>query len=322
MTQRNSIGLPTGFRDLLFEEAGSRRAIENIFAGVLTGAGYREITPSGVEFAEIYARGNQSVKERTFKFLDRDDNLLALRGDFTPAIARIVAGRLRELPSPFRVWYSGSVFRKADRHRGQFNELHQIGGELIGENTPAADAEILDIALHSLTGAGVTDACVHVNHAGIFRGIVNALALDEEAIAKVRSEIDRKDMRALGLRLEQVGVATTVRSQVGVLSYCVGDASVLATAAGVIDNPESVKAIQRLGEIAGQLPLWKERIVFDLTEIDEMEYYTGAMFTFFSPSHSGELGKGGRYDGLLREFGADLPAVGFSLSLDRISECL
>jgi ATP phosphoribosyltransferase regulatory subunit len=46
------------------------------------------------------------------------------------------------------------------------------------------------------------------------------------------------------------------------------------------------------------------------------------MFTFFSPSHSGELGKGGRYDSLLKEFGADLPAVGFSLSLDRISECL
>jgi ATP phosphoribosyltransferase regulatory subunit len=322
MIQRNSIGLPGGFRDLLFEDAKSRRMIENTFAGVLAGAGYREIIPSGVEFAEIYARGHQSMHERTFKFLDREDNLLALRGDFTPAVARIVAGRLRDAPPPFRVWYSGSVFRKADRHRGQFNEFHQIGCELIGANATESDAEVLDVALRSLTGAGVADACVHVNHAGVFRGIVSALALDAGALATVKSEIDRKDMRALGLRLEEVGVAGVIRSQVAVLSRCIGDAGVLAGAAAAVDNPESAKAIRQLAELAGLLPEWKERIVFDLTEIDEMEYYTGAMFTFFSPSHSGELGKGGRYDGLLREFGADLPAVGFSLSLDRISECL
>jgi ATP phosphoribosyltransferase regulatory subunit len=57
-----------------------------------------------------------------------------------------------------------------------------------------------------------------------------------------------------------------------------------------------------------------------LTEIDEMEYYTGVMVTFFSPRLTAELGKGGRYDTLLREFGAEAPAVGFSFSMDRLVE--
>jgi len=320
--ERNVIGLPAGFRDLLFEEAETRRRVENGFAAVFSSGGYREIVPSGVEFLDVYGRGNQGVKDRTFKFLDRDDNLLALRADFTPSVARIVAGRLRAGPLPIRLWYSGSVFRKADRHRGQFHEFSQIGAELIGVNSIARDAEVLDVALTCLMGAGVEDACVHVNHAGIFRGIVAALGLDARSLEKVKSAIDRKDMRTLGTRLEQLGVAAPVRSQVNTLSRCVGDAGVLAEASASVANDESLRAIGELVSLSGLLPQWASRIVFDLTEIDELEYYTGAMFNFFSPSHTGELGRGGRYDGLLKEFGADLPAVGFSLSLDRISECL
>jgi ATP phosphoribosyltransferase regulatory subunit len=320
--EMNIAGLPPGFRDLLFEEAETRRRIENEFASAFRSEGYREIVPSGVEFLEIYNRGNQGAKEQSFKFLDRDDNVLALRADFTPGVARIVAGRLRELPAPIRIWYSGPVFRKADRHRGQFHEFCQIGAELIGVNTVARDAEILDVALKGLTGAGVTDACVHVNHAAIFRGIVAALGLDPASMEHVKSEIDRKDMRGLSARLEQLGVAASLRSQVNILSRCVGGAHVLDDAEKVIINDVARRGIAELKLLAGLLSQWSERIVFDLTEIDEMEYYTGAMFTFFSPSHSGELGKGGRYDGLLKEFGVDLPAVGFSMSLDRVSECL
>ena len=318
----NIVGLPPGFRDLLFEEAETRRRIENGFASVFESAGYREIVPSGVEFLEVYSRGKQGAKERSFKFLDRDDNVLALRADFTPGVARIVAGRLRELPRPVKIWYSGAVFRKADRHRGQFHEFCQIGAELIGVNTVARDAEILDVALKGLTGAGVADACVHVNHAAIFRGIVGALGLDPVSMGRVKSEIDRKDMRGLSARLEQLGVAAPLRTQVHTLSRCVGDAHVLDDAETAIDNEDAARGITELKQLAGLLSSWSDRIVFDLTEIDEMEYYTGTMFTFFSPSHPGELGKGGRYDGLLKEFGVDLPAVGFSMSLDRISECV
>jgi ATP phosphoribosyltransferase regulatory subunit len=66
------------------------------------------------------------------------------------------------------------------------------------------------------------------------------------------------------------------------------------------------------------LERWGDKIVYDLTEIDEMEYYTGTMFAFFSTKAHRELGNGGRYDTLLSEFGVDLPAVGFSFGMDSV----
>ncbi len=318
----SNVGLPAGYRDFMFDDAELRRRIENEFASVFSSAGFREIIPSAVEYLDLYSRGNQGIRERAVRFLDREDNLLALRADFTPAVARIVAAHFRELPRPARLWYSGPVFRKTDRHRGQYQEFSQIGAELIGGEPPGADCEVLDIALGCLSKSGFADACVHVNHAGIFRGLVNSLGLRESDLADVRSAIDRKDMRALGARLEELGVNGSVRAQVNALSRCVGDAGALASVAASIDNAESRAAIAALESLAERLPQWRDRIIFDLTEIDEMEYYTGVMFTFLSPAHAVELGRGGRYDSLMREFGADLPAVGFSFSMDRLGDCI
>ena len=147
MKRNNTIGLPAGFRDLLFEEARSLRAIEASFAALFDRRGYGEILPSGVEFLDVYARGRQSVKDVTFKFLDREDNLLALRADFTPAMARIIGAGALDSELPHRIWYSGSVFRKADWHRGRFHEFRQVGAEL--EN----------IQKGLVPGAGASAAC-------------------------------------------------------------------------------------------------------------------------------------------------------------------
>ncbi len=315
-----TIGLPAGFRDLLFDESKKRRVVEAKLASVFERQGYGEVSPSGIEFLDIYARGNQGIKDKTFKFLDRDDNLLALRADFTPAIARIAAARLQNMPLPIKIWYSGSVFRKADLHRGRFHEFIQVGAELLGQNTAGTDAEVLNLAMLCLSALGIRDIQVHVNHAGIFRGIVNALKLDRQALKLVKSKIDRKDMRGLASRLETLGVAQDLRQQMECLSRSVGGLPVLATARSAITNPESRRAIDELAGLASSLESWKEHIVFDLTEIDEMEYYTGIMFEIFCPGLTSELGRGGRYDALLRDFGADMPAIGFSFSMDRLVE--
>ncbi len=316
MKRNNTIGLPAGFRDLLFEEARSLRAIEASFAVLFDRHGYGEILPSGVEFLDVYARGRQSVKDATFKFLDRDDNLLALRADFTPAMARIVGAGALDGEPPHRIWYSGSVFRKADWHRGRFHEFRQIGAELIGLNSGERDLEVLRLALECLDAVGVADVQLHLNHAGIFRGIIGALGLAGDALQKVKTEIDRKDLRRMASRLETLGVDAGLRAQLNAVCRCVGGEDLLRATLGSVSIDESCRAMQDLLTVASGLERWKDRILFDLTEIDEMEYYTGVMFSFFSPRLTSELGRGGRYDTLLQEFGRSLPAVGFSFSLD------
>ena len=318
--KRHSIGIPAGFRDVLFEEATARRSLENSMAAVFENHGFREILPSGVESLEVYQRGHQSVLERAFRFLDRNDNLLALRADFTPAIARIASSRLAGEPLPVRVWYSGNVFRKVDgKHRG-YAEFPQIGAELLGNNSVAGDAEILRLALECLAATGLTNIQLHLNHAGVFRGIVNALGLEGKDLRSVKSELDRKDARGLAERLQSLGVSATMQSEIHLLVSCVGGRDVLTRARAAITNPETQKAIDHLLALERALARWSGNIVFDLAELDEMEYYTGIMASFLSPALNREVGIGGRYDDLMKEFGRDIPAVGFSFSMDSLVE--
>jgi ATP phosphoribosyltransferase regulatory subunit len=317
---RSSPGLPSGFRDLLFDEAARRRTAETSLASQFANAGYSEIRPSSIEYLDTYTRGKQSISDRAFKFLDRDDNLLALRADFTPAVARIVSTRLRNATGPMRFWYSGDVFRRPDPKRGSYGEVWQVGVELIGANWVASDAEVVDLAMQCLDKLGCSDVRIHLNHADVFRGVISSLQLDEAARERVTTFIDHKDARGLADQLRNIGAGRETERQLQLLARCIGDASVLDLAEQAMTQPESVAAIAHLRALGKALSRWEDRIVYDLTEIDEMEYYTGVMFTFFSATAHRELGNGGRYDALLREFGADLPAVGFSFAMNDVVE--
>lgn len=313
-----SLGLPSGFRDILFEEAKKRRRMGNTLAGIFERRGYREVTPSGVELMELYARGNQSIRDRVYRFLDRDDNLLALRADFTPAVARIACTRLSSVDVPLKMWYMGNVFRKVSPKQGRFAEISQVGAELLGVDAAAGDAEIIATALECLSGLGVHDVQVHLNHAGIFRGIVEVMDLDRVALSQVREEVDRKDTRALAARLEHLDVRGDVGDQLRALTRFIGGDEVLTSALAVLSNPVSSSALGELRQIGELLHTWKKHISYDFTEIDEMEYYTGVMFRFYSTRLRSELGGGGRYDSLTKEFGRAMPAVGFSFSVEQL----
>jgi ATP phosphoribosyltransferase regulatory subunit len=317
---KSSIGLPSGWRDTLLAEARSKRATENRLAAVFEKQGYNEVSPSTVEFLELYSRTNRMVEDRAFRFLDRDDNLLALRADFTPAIARIASTRLALTGLPLRVWYCGSVFRKANLSRGESPETFQVGAELLGLHSLPGDLELLHTAMLCLSGLGIADIQLHINHAGVFRGIVEALNLSLEDLAKVKSEVHRKDARGLAATLQKVGVRDEVGQQLHALTRFVGGEDVLTQASVTLRNPESEKAIRELHQLISALEEWRSTITIDLTEIDEMEYYTGIIFKFFSPKLRQPLGGGGRYDTLMNEFGLDIPAVGFSFSMERLRE--
>lgn len=319
---RSSPGLPSGFRDLLFEETDRRRSAETALATAFGAAGYKEVRPSTIEFLDTYSLGKQSIGERAFKFLDRDDHLLALRADFTPAVARIVSTRLRSSSGPQRFWYSGDVFRRPDPKRGSYSEVWQVGAELIGTNGLSSDSEVIDLAMRCLDRLGCSDVRIHLNHTDVFRGVIATLQLDDSARDRVKTFIDHKDARGLADQLRNLGAAPETERQLQLLARCIGDASVLDAADRAMTQPDSRAAIAHLRALGQSLERWEDRIVYDLTEIDEMEYYTGTMFTLFSAKAHRELGNGGRYDALLREFGVDLPAVGFSFAMDAVLEAL
>jgi ATP phosphoribosyltransferase regulatory subunit len=309
---------PHGFRDILGDAARRRRESEKVLAEVFAAEGFAEIRPPSVEYLALYERGHQHAAATAFRFLDRDDRLLALRADFTPAVARVVAARPPGQGELCKYWYAGSVFRRADTGSGRFTEITQAGAEMIGSGGPAADGEILTLVLRCLEGLGVTGVRIHVSHAGIAAGLLARALPDRAEAALARRDLLRHDARALDRRLVARGVdQITRRALAALLAPSTGEDPLLPFA-GISEEVENAR-----GELHALLTRLNGKggsVCVDPGELDELAYYTGMVFTIYHERCGDPLGRGGRYDGLLRAFGLDLPAVGFSLSLDNLAE--
>ena len=138
---------PTGVRPLLIEETARRRRIEARCVQVLEGAAFAEVVLPIIDYAEPYASLQTSDASRqSYRFIDREGELVAIRSDFTPMVARALAPAIAPADLPLRVFYRGDVIR-CDRSRlGSNREMFQIGAEIIGDASAAADAEILGVA--------------------------------------------------------------------------------------------------------------------------------------------------------------------------------
>ncbi len=138
---------PTGARPLLIEETARRRRLESRFVSTLEARGFAEIVLPMLDFAEPYAALTSAETARqSYRFTDREGELVTLRADFTPLVARALAPSLRADDLPLRVFYRGDVIRCERSRLGANRELFQIGAELIGDGSPAADLEILRLA--------------------------------------------------------------------------------------------------------------------------------------------------------------------------------
>jgi ATP phosphoribosyltransferase regulatory subunit len=243
---------------------------------------------------------------------------MALRPDFTALVAKVAASRMQDRELPIRLFYSGEVLRYQPPRAGRQEDLFQIGLEHIGDGLDS-DVEILVVALEALARLGLTDALLTVGHAGFILGILESESLAGEKLHAVLEAMRSRDRE--GLRSIFDGAPPTVLLEVMQLF---GDADVLERAQSVARTPRSREALDRLQSVAAVLKELglDQQVHFDLSEILGFDYYTGLIFEIHMPGAGVALGGGGRYDSLMGRFGADRPAVGFSMSLDRLAHVL
>lgn len=138
---------PTGARALLIEETARRRRIESRFVLLLEAAGFAEVVLPIIDFAEPYAGvADRGAARLSYRFVDRDGELVSIRSDFTPMVARALAPSIGSEDLPLRVFYRGDVIRCEATRLGANRELFQIGAELIGDGSAAADLAMLRLA--------------------------------------------------------------------------------------------------------------------------------------------------------------------------------
>src|ERR1041385_1990152 len=158
-------GIPSGLRYFFGGEARVRRAIEETALAVFEGWSYEEITTPTVDYYSLFEQGMGNDASNSFRFMDADGKLLAVRPDVTSSVARAAVTLLKQRERPLRLWYVAPVFRQHAKSQAEFRrELTQIGCELFGVSGDAAEIEILLIACEVFDRLGLRNDFIITLH--------------------------------------------------------------------------------------------------------------------------------------------------------------
>ncbi len=309
-------------RDLVPPEAARRRALGRALADVFASFGYAPVATPPFELESGLARAIDEIDGRELlRFVDAESGeVVMLRPDITPQIARLVASRLGDRPRPLRLSYEDHVvWRRRGRARTQ-RQIAQAGVECIGAAEAYADVEIIELASRALAHAGLARHRVELNLTTLAGGLLDRLPppLRTEA----RQALARKD-RADLTRLLASSPASVARGLLAALDL-VGDAEVLDRARRVFGDRASRRRIEQLGDIHRALDALGLGVAigFDLGEPRGFGYYTGTSFAILAEGPGEPVAVGGRYDDLLGRFGLAMPATGVAIDLDHLEWAL
>ncbi len=308
-----------GSRDFFPQETAFRNWLFGIQRNICLTYGYQEYGAPILEPLSLYqAKSSEEiVSEQLYRFTDRGDREVAIRPEMTPTLARMVASRAQELPRPIR-WFSIANFMRYERPgRGRLREFYQLNVDLLGSSSPAADAEILSMAVDLLRAYGAPDDAFTVRFSDR-RLLDSYLRLeDPEGMRQVGRLLDKREKiteEEFDTQLSQLCPDEECRKRVKrFLELTTADLEEMA-AKGEMDREavDQLLAVERLVEHVNA----RTAVVFDPGIVRGFDYYTGLIFEIYDnhPDNRRALFGGGRYDRLLGLFGKEeIPAVGFGM---------
>ena len=314
---------PSGFRDVLADEAARREEAAFDVQQLLSRNGYVPVETPTLEIMDVMNAGGR-VPGTPFKLFDSRGDLLALRPDVTLQIARMCATRLAGQPGPFRFRYQERVFREAEgRPQAEAREMTQVGVELIGEAGPAADAEVIALLAESLERVGVGNFRISVATVGVLRALLAGSGANEAWKAGVLSAYHASNFVKLdeltGDGAREAGVAPVFAQAIRALASVRGGREAVGRVREVV---APLGCQDGLDDLERTLALLDEkglgsRIFVDFSVMSSFDYYTGIVFVAYAPALGAPLGSGGRYDNTIGAYGESRPAAGFAFYLDQ-----
>jgi len=311
--------IPDGMHDVLPLEAAELCVLETALRERFVAYGYGEVRTPTLEYAETLERAEDTVLEAGYRLYD-GSGVLSLRTDMTLPVARLAVERLRDRPLPLRLSYVADSFRQVAPRRGEEGAVTQAGVELLGLESPVADAECVIVLCDALAAAGLSGYRVTLGSVAFHRELVAAFGLSHDDADDVFDALAARDYPLL----ESIVAKSTVddegrRSLQRALELSGGDSALaearrLASTDGMKAAVERLVAVRDLADDAG----FGDVVGFDFGLFQDLSYYTGIVIEAYAPGVGLPIASGGRYDDLLGMFGWDLPAVGFAISLDRL----
>ncbi|MDR1559685.1 MAG: ATP phosphoribosyltransferase regulatory subunit [Clostridiales bacterium] len=323
MMKDNKRHTPDGFKDSLPGPYQFKLKLKQKIENTFYLAGYSPISSPMLEYAEVFEGAGSAPPRQMYRLIDREGDVLTLRSDMTPPVARIAATNYTPADLPLRFYYTENAFRCHQSYKGKAGEFTESGVELLGGGAEA-DAEVIALAVNCLRAAGLTEFRVYMGHAGFFRGALEESGMAEEDKAAALRHIAGHNIVAAEALLRGKKLSYGLIKLTERLNMLTGDAGILDEAGGLVHNETSALAVSALREIYDALTDYglTEYILFDLGMTGTLDYYTGAVFRVYARGTGFSLLDGGRYDNLVKQYGQDFPAVGFSLKLDNLAAIL
>lgn len=323
--KRYDLITPEGTSDLLFNGCLARRAVENKLSELFKGFGYSEVVTPGIEFYDLFSGSSRNFRQESmYKLTDSKGRLIVLRPDSTIPIARLASTRLKYAQLPLRLFYNQCIYENNSLLKGRSDETVQSGIELIGGvNTKRADYEALSMAAESLAEFDKEKFRLEIGHIGYFKELVAHLDVDERVREEIRLLISAKNYPALNDLLDEVG-DNHITNALKHLPRLFGGVEVFDKAAELFTDERIDKILGYLKEVYHRLSSlgYDGKLSVDLGIVSHADYYTGIVFKGYISGVGQSVLKGGRYDGLLAEFGDPCPAVGFGVNCDAVANYL
>ncbi|NJN19242.1 MAG: histidine--tRNA ligase [Oscillochloris sp.] len=321
-----------GMRDHLPKDMLLRQHIVAVITQVCQRHGFDPLQTPIVEYAETLEGKLGDDESLIYRFEDHGGRRLALRYDQTVPLARVVAQYANQITLPWRRYAIGPSYRGERPARGRYREFYQADADIVGSNSPLADAEIISLLNEVLTELGFPGFVTLLNHRQIIGGIARVSGLDEQSAGSVYRAIDKFDkIGADGVRndLLKSGVSEAAADRILALVQIDGssDAVLEALSEQLADDERASAALENLravivGLAAMGVPEERYRITARLAR--GLSYYTGVVFEANTPHWpEGSLLGGGRYDELIGQFaGRPVPTVGLAFGIDRLHDVM
>lgn len=321
MSKPKGFEKPAGVRDYLPHAVVRLRQIEHQVLACMDRWGYQQIMTPTMEYYDTVGVASSTSDQKLFKLLNNRGTTMVLRSDITAPIARVVSSLLKEEPLPIRLSYHANVFRAIEEEAGREAEFFQTGVELVGDDSPEADAEVVALAIESLQAAGVEKFRIALGHVGFLNGLLEEV-LPDRIEDQENLKHDLLDRDYVGYRNTISGLDLTdiqTDKLEGILRLR-GGREICEQALELSGDPLARASIEHLCKVWEVIEAYNvsEHVLIDLTMIGDFSYYTGMTFEGYAAEIGSPVASGGRYDKLLQQFGRNVPATGFALKTNRI----
>ena len=355
--------LAKGFRDVEAQEIRGLRAMLATIQQVYESYGFEPVEQPFIEYTEALGKflpDQDRPNAGVFSFQDEDEQWLSLRYDLTAPLARYVAENQQFLPTPYRSYRQGYVFRNEKPGPGRFRQFMQFDADTVGSASPAADAEVCMMAADTMEALGLKRGqyVVKVNSRRTMDALLANVGIDPAGDGERRLTVLRAmdKLDRLGIDGVKLLLGKGRKDESGDFTKGADlSASAIATIAAYLmarsdrGNDDTINAVEKtilrdtandglaelsaIARIVGEAGYGPDRIIIDPSVVRGLEYYTGPVFECEllletkdedgRPVRFGSVGGGGRYDDLVARFtGQTVPATGFSIGVSRLYSAL